>query len=591
MNDIFLSYAGGDRAVAQELADGLEALGWSVWWDREIPFGKSFDQVIEEELNAARCVIVLWTAESIGSRWVKTEAAAAADRNLLIPVLLERVAIPFEFRRIQTAELYDWSGDRTHPDFVRLVESVKRMIGQPTAPQPQPAPSRRSTFGAVPARWKAIGAAAIALLLISVGIWMRDETPPTPAATASREPPEPAAPKPQAAENTGGDASRSAQKAPSRTSTPAGEPPPGQPSANQRPQSAASKSHAKGSVMGPFAIRIGDRIEDGVPAPGAGFIDAPGEKDVYTFTATARQRVYFRMLKHGSNMSLIGWKLTDPDGRSVFDVRLGHTEPGVQVLRTAGTYQLTVGADDAPATGGYVLQLFDVPAPQQFKVKLGDAISENVPAEGAGRIESPGARDVYLFDAKPGQRAYFRKFEIDRGMELIAWRLTDADGAEVFDTRLGHSEPGMHILRRGGAYRLEVGADQVPATGVYRIQVLDVAPPEKFDVKIGDTIGEHTPKSGAGIIERPGAMDVYTFTAEPGQRVYFRKLEYTRGMELIDWRLIDADGTAVFSVKLGHSEPGAHALRRGGTYTMEVGSATNAATGSYRIQLSGTPPG
>lgn len=55
MNDIFVSYANGDRAVAQQLADALEALGWSVWWDREIPFGKPFDQVIEEELNAARC--------------------------------------------------------------------------------------------------------------------------------------------------------------------------------------------------------------------------------------------------------------------------------------------------------------------------------------------------------------------------------------------------------------------------------------------------------------------------------------------------------------------------------------------------------
>src|SRR4051812_13540774 len=120
MNQIFISYANADRAVAQHMADALESLGWSVWWDREIPFGKPFDQVIEEELNAAQCVVVLWSHDSIKSRWVKTEAGAAADRERLVPVLIEDVAIPLEFRRIQTAMLHGWRGDRNHPEFLQL---------------------------------------------------------------------------------------------------------------------------------------------------------------------------------------------------------------------------------------------------------------------------------------------------------------------------------------------------------------------------------------------------------------------------------------------------------------------------------------
>jgi hypothetical protein len=109
MNDIFISYGSADRATAQNYADALESFGWSVWWDREIPLGKAFDQVIEEELNAARCVIVLWSRDAVGSRWVKTEAAAAADRERLIPVLIEDVAIPSV--QIQTAMLIHWQGD------------------------------------------------------------------------------------------------------------------------------------------------------------------------------------------------------------------------------------------------------------------------------------------------------------------------------------------------------------------------------------------------------------------------------------------------------------------------------------------------
>lgn len=35
-----------------------------VWRDREIPTGKAFDQVIEEAIAEARCVVVLWAATS-----------------------------------------------------------------------------------------------------------------------------------------------------------------------------------------------------------------------------------------------------------------------------------------------------------------------------------------------------------------------------------------------------------------------------------------------------------------------------------------------------------------------------------------------
>ena len=61
MSDIFISYAREDRSRAQELAAVLEGQGWSVWWDRSIPPGRSFDQVIEEALVGAKCVLVLWS--------------------------------------------------------------------------------------------------------------------------------------------------------------------------------------------------------------------------------------------------------------------------------------------------------------------------------------------------------------------------------------------------------------------------------------------------------------------------------------------------------------------------------------------------
>jgi hypothetical protein len=76
VSDIFISYSKSDRAKARVLAKALESEGWSVWWDPKIPPGKTFDEVIEQALDAARCVMVLWSKKSVSSDWVKTEAAA-----------------------------------------------------------------------------------------------------------------------------------------------------------------------------------------------------------------------------------------------------------------------------------------------------------------------------------------------------------------------------------------------------------------------------------------------------------------------------------------------------------------------------------
>lgn len=59
VSDIFISYASTDHPRIKPLVDALMRQGWSVWWDRAIPRGKGWDEVIEAELNNARCVIVV----------------------------------------------------------------------------------------------------------------------------------------------------------------------------------------------------------------------------------------------------------------------------------------------------------------------------------------------------------------------------------------------------------------------------------------------------------------------------------------------------------------------------------------------------
>lgn len=134
MADIFVSYASADRDRVKVLAEALAAQGWSVWWDRTIPPGRQFDEVIEEELAAARCVVVLWSQAAVASGWVKTEAADAMARRILVPALIDDIKIPLEFRRLQAADLSAWHPGSPHPPFDEFLGAIATQLRH----RPQP---------------------------------------------------------------------------------------------------------------------------------------------------------------------------------------------------------------------------------------------------------------------------------------------------------------------------------------------------------------------------------------------------------------------------------------------------------------------
>ena len=128
MADVFVSYASADRPRVQPLVESLRQQGWSVWWDRAILPGKTWDQVLEETLAEARCVIVLWSRHSVESDWVHIEADEAKRRGILVPALLDDVPIPLAFRRIQTADLVDRTDALPHAGFDELIRAVSEVL-------------------------------------------------------------------------------------------------------------------------------------------------------------------------------------------------------------------------------------------------------------------------------------------------------------------------------------------------------------------------------------------------------------------------------------------------------------------------------
>jgi hypothetical protein len=131
MANIFLSYANEDRETARAVAGLLESAGWTVWWDRRIPAGRTWRSVIEEALREMRCMVVLWSANSVESDWVKEEAEEGRALGKLIPVLIESVKPPVGFRSIQAADLTDWNGSSDSLGARQLLADLESLMGKP----------------------------------------------------------------------------------------------------------------------------------------------------------------------------------------------------------------------------------------------------------------------------------------------------------------------------------------------------------------------------------------------------------------------------------------------------------------------------
>ena len=141
MADIFVSYAHADKARIAPLVAAIEAKGWSVWWDPQIDPGQDFDNRIAEELKAAAAVLVVWTPESVTSRWVRGEAREGAERGILIPVRFEGASLPLDVRALHTTDIDDWEEDPRGPQAEEVLRALGAVITRERAARSQRTPS------------------------------------------------------------------------------------------------------------------------------------------------------------------------------------------------------------------------------------------------------------------------------------------------------------------------------------------------------------------------------------------------------------------------------------------------------------------
>lgn len=142
MPDVFVSYKQSDKDRVRPLVEHLRAAGLEVWWDEAIQPSTSWRAEIAKHLSAAKCVVAVWTHDSVdhdGGRWVIEEATHGLSRNVLAPVRLDLVSPPLGFGEVQYADLAAWGGSGDDPRLQHLISVVKSIVAaEPIAAGPRP---------------------------------------------------------------------------------------------------------------------------------------------------------------------------------------------------------------------------------------------------------------------------------------------------------------------------------------------------------------------------------------------------------------------------------------------------------------------
>jgi TolB-like protein/tetratricopeptide (TPR) repeat protein len=172
MADVFVSYKAEDRRRVKPLVEALQADGFAVWWDEQIGGGAAWRHAIEAELNAAKCVIVVWSNRSVGPEgtFVQDEATRAQQRHVYVPLLIDKVHLPLGFGEMQALPLTGWHGDRSDARYQAVLAAVRRNAGTRSSGK---ARSRSVAHAPAQVDRRAVlaGGAVAAMAVAGVGGW------------------------------------------------------------------------------------------------------------------------------------------------------------------------------------------------------------------------------------------------------------------------------------------------------------------------------------------------------------------------------------------------------------------------------------
>lgn len=138
----FISYSRVDQAFALKLARELKSGGFNVWLDQlDIPKGARWDDEVERALRNCDSFLIILTPDSSSSQNVKDEIGYAVDSGKrVLPILLEKCAIPIRLHRIQYIDFTKMNEKDGFEAVIELLRGPGTVL--PPSPPPTPQPNR-----------------------------------------------------------------------------------------------------------------------------------------------------------------------------------------------------------------------------------------------------------------------------------------------------------------------------------------------------------------------------------------------------------------------------------------------------------------
>jgi hypothetical protein len=321
-----------------------------------------------------------------------------------------------------------------------------------------------------------------------------------------------------------------------------------------------------------------------------------GDVDVWTFTATAGQRIAVHIGEITDTDDFRPWiRLWSPTGVSLGDTAFVEADVIDDVVApVSGTYLVLVASFDPgfDGTGTYRLTMTHTPGP--ITVSPGD---QGGPLTN-GAIHTgeilQGDVDVWTFTATAGQRIAVHIGEITDADDFRPWiRLWSPTGVSLGDTAFVEADVIDDVVAPVTGQYLVLVASFDPGfdgTGTYRLTMTHT--PGPITVSPGDQGGPLT----IGAIHTgeilQGDVDVWTFTATAGEHIDINVGETSETDDFRPWiRLWSPTGASLGDTAGVTAAQILATANATGTYLVLVGSFDSGfdGTGTYSLTLNVTP--
>lgn len=154
-------------------------------------------------------------------------------------------------------------------------------------------------------------------------------------------------------------------------------------------------------------------------------------------------------------------------------------------------------------------------APDQYNISIGDTVSRDHPAKGAGILSNATQRQSYSFNAQAGEVVYLGIGPCG-GPSLLIDIFTPDN--HLLDAQIGCHDLGREVLPQAGTYRVVARTDKDSER--YSFFLHAVPADQHFSVRLPLAVSPDVPVLGVGHITGQGAEQFYDFTANPGSAVH-----------------------------------------------------------------------